>query len=87
MDGIILKERMAMGVVEAIYKLKYLIFCQPKKYRDNGKNTGETQGIWYQLERGNPDTPEFFWKSKEISLSCFVKIYDVKYSILEIVNL
>ena len=30
------KERMAMRVVEAIYKLKYLIFCRPKNTREFG---------------------------------------------------
>ena len=36
---------MAMGVVEAIYKFKYFIFCrQKKKHRENGKSTGKTQG-------------------------------------------
>ena len=26
----------------AIYKLKYFIFCQQKKHRENGKSTGKT---------------------------------------------
>ena len=33
------KERMAMGVVEDIYKLKYFIFVDKKKHRENGKST------------------------------------------------
>ena len=40
-----------MGVVGAVYKLKYFIFFSTKKHRENGKSTGKrlgkTQGIWY----------------------------------------
>ena len=34
-----------------------ILFFVVKKHRENGKGTGKTQGIWYQLERGNPDYP------------------------------
>ena len=36
---------MAIGVVEDIYRFKYLIFYQLKKHRENDKSTGKTQGI------------------------------------------
>ena len=38
------KERMAMEMMEAIYKLKYLLSVDYKKHRGNGKSTGKTQG-------------------------------------------
>ena len=34
------KERMAMRMVEAIYKLKYFIFVNKKKHMDSGRSTG-----------------------------------------------
>ena len=34
---------MAIGVVKAIYKSKYFIFCR-QKHRENGKSTGKMQG-------------------------------------------
>ena len=46
---------MAIGVVEAIYKLKYFIFLLMKKHREKAKNTGKTQGILSCSEHGNPD--------------------------------
>ena len=36
---------MAIGVVEAIYRFKYLNFLSIKKHRENDKSTGKTQGI------------------------------------------
>ena len=39
------RERMAMGEVEAIYKLNFFFFLSRKKHRENGKSTGKTQGI------------------------------------------
>ena len=35
---------MAMGEMEAIYKLKDFIFLLTKKHRENGRSTGKTQG-------------------------------------------
>ena len=45
---------MATGVWKLFTNLNILFFVD-KKHRKNGKSTGKTQGIWYQLERGNPD--------------------------------
>ena len=36
---------MVKGMVETIYKLKYLIFLLMKKHREKAKSTGKTQGI------------------------------------------
>ena len=35
---------MAIGVVEAIYKLLYFILLSMKKHREKAKNTGKRQG-------------------------------------------
>ena len=36
---------MAVGVVKAIYKLKYFIFFVNKKIQGKAKSTGKTKGI------------------------------------------
>ena len=67
------KERMAMGEMEAIYKLKYFIFLSTKKHRENGNSTGKMQGIWYWLERGNPGyTLRLYFLKAENHVSLFI---------------
>ena len=44
---------MAIGMVEAIYKLQYFIFLSMKKHGGDAKNTGKRQGILSCSERSN----------------------------------